>query len=385
MSEQQARTPVKVLHFGDVFLDCPFSAMSASQSAARRAETRNTFLRAVRYAAEQEIDVVLITGNLIDNSYATLETLELLRGAFSSAPACRFVICPGPHDCLGDASIYQTGRLPSNVTVMDSVAPKRVVFEDIGTAVVGWAFCDRNYPGSPLENNSAEPYEQGVTLVAGYATDGGEEGDAPVSVSQIGEFGGEFTALSGGNLFDGFHRAASATYAYSGALENSCYEEPGFGGANLITLYPFAVGQGARVETARVDFGCRRYAMEEFDVTGVKSQNELLNRITAVIRERGYGQETALRVILTGRTPIGFAVPKTLTNENFGLYVFELVDRTLPSFDESAVARDMTVRGEVCRTLIPKMRTGTEEEKQAAAYALRVALGALESRDISKL
>ena len=383
--EQVRTAPVKVLHMGDVFLDCPFSAMTAEQSAARRREARGTFLRTVKYAQEQELDLVLISGNLLDNRYATLETLEMLRAAFSSAPAVRFVICPGSHDPLTPDSIYTLGRLPENVTVVRTEAPSRYDFPEVGFSVTAWAFCDKTYPKAPLADGKAEPLAGCVSLVAGCAAEGAEEGLAPVSINQIGEFGGDYTALSGGSLFDGFHRVAQTTYAYSGALENSCYEEPGFGGANLLTLYPSPTGGAARVECARVDLGCRRYAIEEFDITGIDNPNEVLNRITAVISERGYGKETALRVILTGKTPIGFAVPRTMTNESFGVYVFDLVDRTLPAFDDSRVARDMTVRGEVCRTLIPQMRGGDEEEAQNAARALRIALGALDGRDVTKL
>ncbi len=383
MEGTQQRT-VKLLHLGDVFLDCPFSVMTARDSAARRRETRETFLRVIRYVQEQEIDVLLITGNLVDNIYATLETLELLRGAFASIPACRVFITPGSHDFIGENSIYTLGKLPENVHVFDSMTPTRVVMEEMGLAVIGWAFTDRTYEGSPLADNSAEPYFDRVTLVAGYATLDGESGQAPVTMSGIGAYGGDYMALSGGNLFDGFHRVNHTTFAYSGALEHSCYEEPGFGGANLVTVTPGHLGTPARTETARVEFGCRRYAAESFDISDVTSQNEVLSRITSVIAERGYGRETALKVVLTGRVPVGFSVPP-MTNEHFGLYAFDLDDRTIPAFDEGRLVRDMTVRGEVCRTLLLTMKNGTEEEKRTAAAALRVAVAALENRDVNKL
>ena len=91
---ENSERPIKILHLGDVFLDCPFSSMRAEDSAARRRETRETFLRAVKYASEEEIDLVLISGNLTDSHYATFDTLELLGRAFASAPKCRFLITP---------------------------------------------------------------------------------------------------------------------------------------------------------------------------------------------------------------------------------------------------------------------------------------------------
>lgn len=375
---------IKILHLGDVFLDCPFSAMKAEESAVRRRETRETLTRAVKYAVDEEVDLVLFSGNLTDHHYATFETMELLCRVFRAAPACRFLIAPGPHDPMTETCLYRLSDLPGNVTVFDTARVSSVSFPDIGVTVYGWAFESKNYTSSPLAVDREPPEIPGITLVMGYADVGDGEGDAPLSLNEIGDFGGDYLALSGGRLFDGFHRVGTVTYAYSGALEHASYEEPGFGGGNLVTLTPVADGS-THVECARVNFGCRRYAMEEFDITGVENQNEVLNRITAVIKERGYGRETALRALLTGRVPFGFAMPRTLTGENFGLADFELDDRTLPSFDDSRVARDMTVRGELCRTLIPAMRVGSEEEQHAAAYALKLGLSALDGRDVTKL
>lgn len=375
---------IRILHLGDVFLDCPFSAMRAEESAERRRDTRETLQRAVKYAAEREVDLVLFSGNLTDHHYATFETMELLCRLFSSVPSCRFLIAPGPRDPIGGDCLYRLAPLPENVTVFDREAVTPVRFDDIGVTVYGWAFESGSYPTSPLAVGREAPDLGGVTLVMGFADVGGTGTDAPLSLNEIGDFGGDYLALSGGRLFDGFHRVAATTYAYSGAPEHASYEEPGFGGGNLITITPVPA-QRARVECERVTLGCRRYAMEEFDITGIENPNEVLSRITAVIKERGYGRETALRVLLTGRVPFGFAIPRTMTGDHFGLAAFELDDRTLPSFDDSRIARDMTVRGELCRTLIPAMRVGTEEEQHAAAYALKLGLGALDGRDVTNL
>lgn len=366
--------PVKMLHFGDAFLDCPFLGLAPDKSKERRQETRNTFVRAIRYAHEQGIDLVLITGNLVDHSYATLDTMKLLAEAFALAPNCQFVVCPGPHDPMVEGSIYKMGTFPQNVTFFDSTAPQVKRFENLGVSVVGWAYTDTVYAGFPLDATMPQTQMGDMVIVAGYAKEGG-------SITQIGNFGGDYAALSGGNLFDGFHRVNTTTYAFSGALEHSSFDEPGFGGANLVTLNQ--VGDVVRCETARVDLGARRYVMEQFDVTGMSGPGEVVTKISSFVEERGYGSETALRVNLVGYTPIGFSIPKSINAETFGVYVFEIDDRTLPAFDESTVARDMTVRGEVLRTLIPKMRMGTEEERQRAAQAMKIALAALGGKDIS--
>ncbi len=375
---------VKLLHMGDVFLDCPFSVMAAQDSAARRRETRETFMNAIRFIKEEGVNVLLITGNLTDNTYITLDTLEFIRRAFDTIPECRIFITPGSHDYLGENSIYNLAKLPKNVHVFRSETPARVDVEEMRLAVVGWAYTDKEYKSSPMADNKVEPYFEGTVLVAGFATVDGVSGQAPLTIGEIGEFGGDYTALSGGCLFDGFHRVDKTTYAYSGALENSSYEEPGFGGANLVVVNPGRLGGASQVETSRIDLGCRRYASENFDISDVTGQSDVMSRVSSTIEQNGWGDETALKIIFTGRVPVGFVLP-TMTKDLFGLYALDIDDRTVPAFDESRVARDMTVRGEVCRTLIPTMKGGAEEDKHAAAQALRVGIAALENRDIEKI
>ncbi len=380
----EATQGIKVLHIGDVFLDCPFSVMAAQDSTARRRETRETFLRTMRYIQEEDIRVLLVTGNLTDNTYITLDTLEFLRGAFSAIPNCRVFITPGNHDYIGEGSIYSLAKLPANVHVFDKETPTRITIEDMKLAVIGWAYCDKQYRASPMSEGKAEPYFDGVTLVAGYGVIDGYEGQSPLSIGGIGAFGGDYTALSGGSLFDGFHRVDKTTYAYSGALEHSTYEEPGYGGANLVTVIPGRLGGDAQVETARVDLGCRQYACETFDISGITVSSDVVSRVAAAVTEHGWKNDTALKLVFVGQVPVEFSLPP-LTKDMFGLYALDVDNRTLPAMDSSRVARDMTVRGEVCRTFLPNLKNGTDEEKHLAAQALRVGIAALENRDFEHI
>ena len=89
---------IRILHMGDVHLDSPFSALGVDESESRRRELRGTFTSILYLAKEKNIDLVLISGDLFDDGYATGETVELLCSQFAALPDCRFVIAPGNHD-----------------------------------------------------------------------------------------------------------------------------------------------------------------------------------------------------------------------------------------------------------------------------------------------
>ena len=129
-------------------------------------------------------------------------------------------------------------------------------------------------------------------------------------------------------------------------------------------------------------FGHLDFKTERIDITGVDSNNEIINRISRLIGERGYNSETALRVILEGYTEPRFVASKNLDSDAFGLYYFDIVDKTLPLYGTESLKRDMSVKGEVFRSILPLMESEDEEERLTAALAFREALAALEGREL---
>ena len=108
---------------------------------------------------------------------------------------------------------------------------------------------------------------------------------------------------------------------------------------------------------------------------------EFVNKFALEI-EKKYGIETALRVELTGEVEPHFSVPKNIENDAFGLYFFKLIDKTLPLYNTEQYQRDMSVKGEIFREFYPMLTSEDEEERLITAQAFRIALAALENREI---
>ena len=58
----------------------------------------------------------------------------------------------------------------------------------------------------------------------------------------------------------------------------------------------------------------------------------------------------------------------------------KLRDRTSPVFGSEYLAGDMTIKGELYRTLLPRLSSADETERALAAEALRIGLLALDGR-----
>ncbi len=364
---------VKILHFGNVFLDCPFTDLDLETSRAYRMQKRQTLRTTMEWARDNSVQLILITGDLVDNSYATLDTLKFLIDCFSLVPDCHIVITPGAHDFIWTGSIYRMGTFPKNVTIFDKETPTQVVFPDIRTTVTGWGFCSEYDPG-PILRARHLPACEGISVVAGYGAMGPGGYPNAVAPEDIAMTGADYVALTGPHLHGGFHKIAGRTvHAYSGALENSGYGEPGVGGANVVQI--LMSGAEHIVTGERMTFGTCLFATEELEVTGVNTAEDILERLRLVMQGRGYDHNTALRVIFCGQLPVGIALPdKREGAARLGLYAFDPIDETLPACQESLLARDMTVLGELSRNLIPQMKADDPAERRPAADAMRLAL-----------
>ena len=177
-----------------------------------------------------------------------------------------------------------------------------------------------------------------------------------------------------------FHTIGASKYSYCGSLECTGFDEPGLGGANLITV-DYSDGE-ISIENKSVEFGHIRFVTEALDITGVNSSNEVINRISRLISDKKYDEETALRVELTGEIDPHFSVPKSFENDAFGLYFFKLIDKTIPLGGTEIYQRDMSLKGEIFRQFYPMLTSEDEEERLVGAHAFRVALAALENREI---
>ena len=381
MSNTTEKKHITILQCGDIHLDTPYTGLSAEKSEERRRELRNSFGRMMQYVYERKVDVVLMCGDLFDTVYATNTTAEVLIRDFKRCSDTYFIIAPGKADAYENNPIYTSGRLPENVYVFSEPTLSRFDIADLGMTVYGWGFKGERVSENPLYDRHVDDISR-VNIVCGYADlDGKLSSDiCPVSTDDLKRFGADYYAFGSRHQASNTERVGASFYTYCGSLECTGFDDPGIGGANLILIDN---KNGAiSIDVRKLTFGHLTFHTETIDVTGVDAYNEIINRISRLISNKKYDNETALRVELTGEVEPHFTVPKNIENDAFGLYFFKLIDKTLPLFNTEAYQRDMSVKGEIFRQFYPMLTSEDEEERLITAHAFRVALAALENREI---
>jgi hypothetical protein len=258
---------------------------------------------------------------------------------------------------------------------------ERFDFDNWDVTVYGWAFQESEMVENPLFDHQVDDTSR-VNIVCGYASLDADINSklAPLSERDLMNFGADYYALGSHHAGTGFVDLGTSMYGYSGALVCTGFDDPGMGSALLYTV-KYLDGE-LSIDTKTLNFGHTQFITEKIDITGVNTNNEIIGMITKLISEKKYGSETALRVELVGYIDPRFIVPRHLDFDSFGLYYFDMIDKTLPLYGTEYLKRDMSMKGEIFRSLLPMLTSDDEQARLVAAAAFREGLAALEGRDI---
>ena len=373
---------LKILHCGDIHLDSPFSLLDREEGSRRRDELRRTFLEMLQFARREEVALVLISGDLFDHGFATADTLKLLCDAFSAMEDCHFVITPGNHDAAIAGSAYLSSCFPPNVKIFTDETLDYIDYDDLGLRIWGYGFTADRLEQSPLAAYLATggklTAEGKTALLCGHADLGAPLSKyAPISGSDLAASGLCYAALGHTHNPPEPQRFGDTLAAYCGCLVGRSYDEIGFGGAILLSLEDGKIADWQRIPLAR-----RQYRIDDVEVEGAASDADVIAAVKDHLARAGYGEETALRIRITGATDPAYTpdLDAVCTACRGSLWQFEMQDHTLPVWGSDYLARDPSIRGALYRTLLPAMQNGSPEERSRATAALRLGLAALEGR-----
>ena len=371
---------VKIIHTADIHLESPFSLLDVQKAKIRKNELREIFTSIIRLAEAEKADIMIIAGDLFDSNFVTKETTELLVSLFASVPKCRFVIAPGNQDYIWGRSPYRKKNFPNNVYIFDKEQITCFSFPEIGVDVYGYAFVSDGYTENPLEKKISLQKSR-INVLAAHADVGGKSKYCPISVSDIARSGFDYVALGHCHQGGKIQTAGNTYYAYSGCPEGRSFDESGNKGVIIVELEKNSTQLVANFRKHRT---CkRRYEKVTVDITGVDSQEALLDCVKQAVEKEGFGPDALLRVRLTGQISPEIALyPYKLDAASVGIFYLEVEDASVPLLNCEELKNDISVRGAFFRELLPMLQSENEDERRTAADALRYGLAALDGNDI---
>lgn len=356
---------IKILHTADFHMDSPFHSLPDEKAKIRRREQRAMFQRIAAVCEEEEVQLLLLAGDLFDSNMAYQETVDTVAAVLSKIETEVF-ITPGNHDYLCLKSPYYKMELPDNVHIFASPSIKCVELPRIGCRVWGAGFTSSRC--GPLLEKFSTGYEPMIDIMVLHGDLLGGPYN-PITPEQIANTGLDYLALGHVHSFDGFHKAGKTVYAYSGCPEGRGFDELGEKGYIIGTV------DKDNCDLAFIPAGGRQYRIESVDVTG-KMPDEAVSYIDVPSPGRDI-----CRIVLTGEYDGDIDVSAVSAAVSDKFFHVELRDETRPTRDLWAEAGDDTLKGLFVRRMRAKYDEADDEGKKQILDALAFGVGALENRE----
>ena len=352
---------MKLLHASDFHLDSPFRQLSARQAMIRRRELRELPARLAALARQEQVDLVLLPGDLFDGERVYPETIQTLVDGLASIPAPVF-IAPGNHDYCRSESPYLTVRWPDNVHIFTRSEMEGVELPQLNCVVHGCAFTAPHREDNPLNGFSA-PVDGKLHLLYVHGEVGREGRYGPISLQSLAQSGAVYAALGHIHAGSGLQWEGNTAWAYPGCPEGRGFDECGPKGVLTITI------EGDRVEEKFHPLCSRQYRIETVNVDEVKT---LLS---------GLPGSDLVRIILTGESEQAPDLDALMTMVAPRFFHVELRDET--TLPESLWAREEedSLTGLFLQEMHRQLNAAAPEERSALLLAARFGLAALEGRE----
>ncbi len=258
---------MKFIHTADIHLDSPLRGLSSYPDAPAerlRTATRDAFNNLVSSAIEEEVDFVVIAGDIYDGDWKDFNTgLFFVRqmGKLRQAGISVYLLY-GNHDA--ESEMTRGLDLPDNVHVFSSRKAETFRIDDKKVALHGRSFkvaatTDNLLPGYP------EPVAGWLNVgVLHTALEGNAEHAkyAPCSVAELQAKGYQYWAL--GHVHEHWVQRGDVTIAYPGNLQGRHIRELGARGALLVTAE-----DGEITEVDRLEVDVLRWHTLEIDISAV--------------------------------------------------------------------------------------------------------------------
>ena len=231
-----SRRPLRVLHTADVHLGSDAYGRAEEQAAQYERE-RRVFTRIVDRALADQVDLLLIAGDLFDHNRVPDEAVEFVRTELDRLRQ-PVVILPGNHDCLQTGAIYDRHDFPArHVHVIRQLDGETIEFPELDAVVWGRAMEEHEPAFQPLAHIPARDERRWCLAMGhGFFFEQRQRPDrsSPIFADEVRDTGWDYLALGHHHLQANVSQGEVAAY-YAGA--------PG-----TVLCVDFSADEGVRVE-----------------------------------------------------------------------------------------------------------------------------------------
>ena len=369
---------LRFLHLADLHLGWSPTRLEGAKRREHRARRDDVLRRAVDFALEERLDLVVIAGDLFEThkpaeplAHATLSELRRLTSA-----GVALVTTPGNHDEVTYAdSVYHALKDEwPGVLVMNPTPEHVATFNLKGESVYIYSLA---YTGgvTPAHEPLADfPHtgEPGVHIAAFHGTLGsGDARSLPLQRAALERAGYDYVALGHIHL-PSVTTLGRTPVVYSGCNEGKGFDDPG------VPYWTVVEVEGGRATPKQVPCDVQPIRVLDLDMTALESPEEVEARVSAHAHA-----DTMMRVRLTGSLHFDYDPDSLEARFASAFYHFEVRDESEALSDAllASWASQRTVLGTFVAQVQAQLgQTESEAERQHLNRTLRYGVRALRSQ-----
>ena len=369
---------MKLLHAADFHLDSPLTGLPPDKSALRRRELREIPVRLAALARKEQVDLVLLPGDLLDGGRVHPETVRALAAALEEMAVPVF-IAPGNHDYFHEKSPYAAAVWPGNVHIFTAPELQGVELPELNCVIHGCAFTAPHREDDPLRGFAA-PDDGRLHLLCVHGEVGKLGSYAPIDPKSLENSGADYAAL-GHVHAAGNGKAGRTLWAYPGCPEGRGFDELGAKGALVVSF-----GESARLTAASpdgppmasLDLGVRSAAARFVPVCKRQYRIETVEAQTFADNLPQGESPDLVRFLLAGESRFAPDLAALTAQAAPHFFHVELRDQTTLPQDLWARADEDSLTGLFLREMRARLEAAEESQLDQLLLAARFGLAALE-------
>lgn len=338
---------MKFVHIADLHLDAKFDNLGQIEGlpTKRRIEQRKAMRDIIDYIKENNVEMLLIAGDLYEQNYIKKSSIEYINNLFLEIPDVKIFISPGNHDPYISNSFYATYNWSKNVHIFKEKIEKVDIDEKIH--IYGYGFTDFYCKESEIEEIKIENQKDINILLTHGTLDGGTEEREynPLKSNKLKKLGFDYIAL--GHIHKPYYNEdKNQQIFYPGSIISLGFNELGSRGILVGELEKDSL----KVEFVPIDK--REFEEKEIDITNLSSNEDILTKI----EEMKLNDENFYKIILTGKRFFKIdieEIKKAIEVAN----IIKIKDKTKIGIDIEILQKENNIKGIFVRNMLEKQKT----------------------------
>ncbi len=333
---------MRIIHCADIHLDSKMEAnLTKEQAKLRKDELLLTFCAMVEYGASQDVEVIMIAGDLFDGRHISAKTRNIVLDAIKGRPEIDFLYLQGNHD-EGDIFFGDNISLPENLKLFNS---DWTSYQYGNVIISGVELCRENhlniYNTLILDQNHIN-----IVLMHGQESNyHGKDQAEIINIRELANKNIDYLAL--GHLHN----------CYSGCLEGRGFDECGEKGFVMLDVTM------DDIQPHFIPFAKRSFYEVPVDLTGLYQSYEIEAAISTQLSL--IPKESLVKVILMGNVEVETMKDVDYLTKKFAedFFFLKIYDKTRLDIHIEDYQNDISLKGEFIRMVLSERMP--EEKKNA--------------------